>query len=282
MGTSILAIVFSLIFYYYNKSVGGSGTSLLVVLFVIVAGLSSLIQWSLFRERLDWWVAENLVAGLVLGLLHNYIKDQSGWDWWDPHLGILLALWIIGNFALGPILMRRPQERSKDSPSIVDTGARQNIFLMLLSVTLILAAIANFSLVLDLSGLLNVSWILYGMAAILASLAFILKKEMLRNFGFITLAIFLFLDGINVELLALSSDHPLYYFMLNGILAIVSGIFFAAQRETWRNFGFIMLSGYLITLGAAGLSVYNSLNTTFLIISAIFGVPAAIFFFLRK
>jgi hypothetical protein len=248
-----------------------------------VAGVSSLIQWFFFRDRLGiWWVGVNAATGIGLGSLHKYLYSETGWG--IGQQGILYAVWIIVNFVLGLILLRRAQEKSRDSSPIIETGARQNIFLALLSVSLVLGAISSIILVRELSyDLLRASWILYGTAAILTGISFIVKKEIPRNFGFITLAIFLLLDGINILRIAFNSDYPLYYFTLGGIFALVSGIFFISQKETWKNFGFIMSSGSLIMISAANMNVNSQdLNYTFLIISTLFAVPAAVFFFLRK
>jgi hypothetical protein len=101
--------------------------------------------------------------------------------------------------------------------------------------------------------------------------------------GFITLAVFMFFDGINVERLAFNSEYPLRYFELNGIAALVSGFYFVSHGATWKNFGFIMLAGYLISTGFAGITVDTSeQNRAFLIFSILFAIPAAVFFFLRK
>jgi uncharacterized caspase-like protein len=284
IGTSVIAIVFSYIFYVYNKSESGNGTPLPVILFTVVAGSASLIQWAFFKNKLDyWWVAGNLAAGFVLGLLHNIIYRLNV-DWWDTHLSILLTVWVSSNFALGPILIRKTLEKSTDLPVIIETGARQNIFLLLLSVFLIFSAVATLVLVRELSDLKNPSLFLYGIAAILTGVSFIRVKNVPRNFGFITLAIFMFLDGINVELFALNPNYPAIYLAPSGIMALVSGIFFISQRETWKNFGFIMLSGYLILTGIAGISgyIYFDAALTLLMVSIFFAVPAAIFFFLRK
>jgi hypothetical protein len=281
IGIAMLAIIFSIASNYYNMFIN-YGASILALLLGVVAGLSGLIQWLVFRDRLEiWWVGVNAAVGIGLGLLHGYLYTYAGWQY--SQQGWVYAAWIVGNFILGFILLRRIQEKSKNLLAIVGIGARQNIFLILLSVSLILAAISNFSLVVERYDLLTATWILYGIAAIATGISIILIKEIPRNFGFVTMAIFLLFDGINVLLLAFNSDYPLYYFTLGGILALVSGIFFVFQRETWKNFGFIMFSGYLLTIGAACEIVYNTtINRAFLGFSIIFALPAAVFFFLRK
>jgi hypothetical protein len=148
---------------------------------------------------------------------------------------------------------------------------------------LILASIANVLLVKQDYEYLNIIWALYGITTILVGLSIIMNRELPRDFGFITLALFLFFDGFNVVRLAFNPEYSLYYFTLNGILAMVSGVFWISQKETWRNIGFIALSAYLIVTGASGLVVYDSeANNIVLAISVFFSVPAAIFIVMRK
>jgi len=108
--------------------------------------------------------------------------------------------------------------------------------LVLFSIYLVLAGLFSLIFVFDETGSLkDATSILYGIASILAGVSFILIKELPRNFGFITLAIFLLLDGINVERIAINnSDYPLYYFTLIGIIALVSGVFLAFKEGHGR------------------------------------------------
>jgi hypothetical protein len=281
MGTTVLATLLSAIFYNYNLS-DGDNKPLAIGLFIAVTGISSTVQWFLFREKLTWWILENLAAGLFLGLLHVYLYTQAE-EWWDLHLYILLALWIVGNFAFGPILMADQQQTLRNLSPILEVGARQNIFILLLSITLVISALSNINIDFALDSSLRPVLTLYGIAAILTGISFFLKKDVPRNFGFIALAVFLLFDGINIERFLYDSNFLRYFFAVNGIIALASGIFFAARRESWKNFGFLMLSGYLISTGAAGVDTYNTQRTLiFLGIATLFAIPAAIFFFLRK
>jgi len=73
----------------------------------------------------------------------------------------------------------------------IETGARHNILLVLFSIYLVLAGLFSLIFVFDETGSLkDATSILYGIASILAGVSFILIKELPRNFGFITLAIF--------------------------------------------------------------------------------------------
>jgi hypothetical protein len=116
-----------------------------------------------------------------------------------------------------------------------------------------------------------------------ASIYFFLNVKLPRNFGLLALAAFLFFDGINIGWLVYYSDYPLYYFTLNGILAMLAGIFWAFQKETWKNFGLLTLSGYLIFNGISSTVPYGSeISTSVLIISTLFSISAAILIPLRR
>jgi len=272
------AILFSTMFYFYNLPADIDAVKF-VGLFMTVTGLSSAIQWFTFREKLKVsWVAANLAAGLALGSLHIYLYSQSE-DWWGIHLSVLLSLWALGNFGFGSMLIKDSQTVSQ-KPSIIENVGGPNAFLILLSASLILGAISNVLLVWDLSHeALRTCWMLYGAAAILTGLSFILNKEIPRNIGFITLVIFLAVDGFNVERLAFEAEFPYYVFAINGVFGFLPSIFFALQKATWKNLGFSLLVGNIIATNLAGLAIYNSdLAGIFLIISSIFAVPAAIFF----
>jgi len=292
IGTTILGIVISIILYNYSL---GHISSFLIIQFGILAGLISFMQWWVFRNRLEsWWIAANTAAGAFLGGLLLYRKDYHGWSVED--LAKLLAFWVIGNFVLGPILMRKTQGKPTDfsasvtigsQAELMETGARQNIFAILLPIYLVLYAFVAFIVMRSYAFselLVNASWILYGFVSVLAGASFIRTKDVSRNFGFVALAIFLLLNGIIVELLfALNPDAALYFFLVPGMMALLSGMFFISQRDTWKNFRYIMLSGYLIFVSLVyfGVDEYYGSNT-FSIITAIFAVLAAVFFFLRK
>jgi hypothetical protein len=99
---SIAAILLSIVFYWYNMSIYSDDDTLIVIEFTVLAFVSSLIQWYVFRDRLNiGWIGTNTVAGIVLGSLHNILYGIEGLDWWSLHLGILLAVWLAGNFAFG-------------------------------------------------------------------------------------------------------------------------------------------------------------------------------------
>ena len=288
LGTAILNLLGN---YLSDKGFVSS----LPILLCILAGLVSLMQVSLFPNTLGRsWIAANAAAGIFLGLLTYLISEKTG-SWVKDQL---FALWVIGNLVLGPIVMRKIQENSKDfspgSPGLNSTiefmekGARQNIFTMLLSIYLVLAALLDLIVVihdtgpLNLSDLKNTSFILYGIAGVFVVISFIYKKEIPRNFGFITLALFALLDGINAALYAFLGDYPMDLSSLLGAISLSSGIFFISQREIWekKNVGFIMLSGYLIALSLASFGIVDFYPA--LVIAGIFALLAAVFFFRRK
>lgn len=233
------------------------------------------------------------MTGIVFGLLHNVLFNNG---WHKEYLGIWLAFWVIGNFVLGAILMRKAQEKSKDFSAtlpikpvtkFIETGARQNIFLMLFSIYLVLAAFFGFIFVFYEDVLLiDAASILYGIASILAGVSFILKEETPRNFGFITLVSFLLLEGIAASLdVFIPDDYPPVLLTLLGMISLASGIFFVSRREIWKNPGFMLVSGYLISISLAFfLTNLADLTVakTFVIIAAVFAVLAAVVFFLRK
>jgi hypothetical protein len=288
LGTAILNLLGN---YLSDKGFVSS----LPILLCILAGLVSLMQVSLFPNALGRsWIAANAAAGIFLGLLTEFISEKTGWWGKDQ----FFALWVVGNLVLGPILMRKIQEKSNGlspgalSPNstieFMEKGARQNIFTMLLSIYLVVAALLDLIVVIhdkgpiNLSDLKNTSFILYGIAGVFVVISFIYKKEIPRNFGFITLALFALLDGINAALYAFLGDYPMDLFPLLGALSLSSAIFFISQREIWenKNTGFIMLSGYLIALSLASFDIVDYYLA--LIIAAIFALLAAVFFFRRK
>ncbi len=168
----------------------------------------------------------------------------------------------------------------------METGTRSNIFMIVLSASLILAAISNTLAKLEVYDTLHIFGFLYGISAILVSMTYFVKKDIPRNFGFVALAIYLFVDGIIVLILSINPESPVVSFIpVDGIVALASGVFFISQKEAWKSLGFLMLSGYLILAGVAGLTFIlydSSVATTGWFISSFFAVPAAILFLLRK
>jgi hypothetical protein len=292
IGATTLATVFSVIFYNYNLSVDGAETPVLVILFAAVAGLSSLLQWFMFQNHLAvWWVGGNIVAGIILGWLQNFLYNHNEW-WGDEYFRILLILWIIGNFVLGVILVQNAKEKSSIFPSahatqpaakLMGTGTQPNIFSISLSLSLILFFLLVFSTALSLTGATDIFTILFGIANILVSIAFLQKKEIPRNFGFIALAISSFLYGIFTEFDYFTSNFPLSSFSIPALISLSSGLFFITQEETRKDFRFIMLSGFLISLSVTQIARdISAIFTSFSIISALFALIAAIFFFRSK
>ena len=268
--------------------------------FAILALLLSVVQWRVFENQLGrWWIAANVMAGSFLGGLTVFINEITNYNLWlkEP----LFAFWVIGNLVLGPILIKRTQKKAPSGTSLnsiatiqfMATGARQNIFFMVLSIYLILAALLSLNIVLDerdiLSGpdsLKDAIFMLYGIAGVFVGVSLISRKEIPRNFGFITLGAFAFLDGIGTALYTFIYYESKEFMFLLGTISLSSGLFFISQREIWgrRNIAFILLSGYLIAAAVARFIRPDSwdLAHLFLIVSALFAVPAAVSFFLRK
>ena len=279
-GIGILAVAScAALFIYYGNN--GDEVENLRTWFTLLTVVTSLVQWLLFRERLElWWVPVNGIAGIGLGSVHKYLYESTGWGYED--VLFLMAAWIIANIFVGLVYIRADAGSRARSP-LPAGGARQNLFLLLLSVSIILAALSNVLLALERWDPLHYAWILYGISAILASLSFLFQKDISRNFGFITLAVFLLFDGVNVVRLAFNEDYPLYYFTANAILALASAVFFLFQKETRNHAGFLLLSGYLLTNGSSNLVLYDVTTDKFLyFLSALFAIPAALFFLIRR
>ena len=279
-GIGILAVAScAALFIYYGNN--GDEVENLRTWFTLLTVVTSLVQWLLFRERLElWWVPVNGIAGIGLGSVHKYLYESTGWGYED--VLFLIAAWIIANIFVGLVYIRADAGSRARSP-LPAGGARQNLFLLLLSVSIILAAVSNVLLALERWDPLHYAWILYGISAILASLSFLFQKDIPRNFGFITLAVFLLFDGVNVVRLAFNEDYPLYYFTANAILALASAVFFLFQKETRNHAGFLLLSGYLLTNGSSNLVLYDVTTDKFLyFLSALFAIPAALFFLIRR
>lgn len=270
--------MFSTIFFFYNLPTDLT-TPTFVGLFMAVTGSSSAIQWFAFREKLKYsWIAGNLAAGLGLGVFHIYLYAQTS-EWWGAHLSLLLALWVLGDFVFGSMLITGAQQ---DAGSLTDTGTQHN-FIHLLAISLIVSSLSSLTIVLYLDNFIKILLTLYGILAIITGIFFFLKKDVARTFGFSVLAVNLVLDGINVERFLYDSSFQNYFFSINGLIAITAGIFFASQKETRRNFGLIMLSIYLFLTGLSGVTTYQSdVSLNFLAVSILFSVPAAIFFLVRR
>jgi len=280
-GATGAAIASSILVYYYYSKIDDAGDTLRI-LFGFAAFLTGLAQWGIFRDRLAfWWVPANFAAGVGLGSFQKYIFENTSWS--VENLLILLAAWVAADLAIAVILVRNTGNQSTGLPSIMEPGKKKNIFRLLLSASLIIASISNILIIFGLYDSTPYILIVYGISALLVSIYYFFNRELPHNFGFIMLAAFLFFDGVNVWRFANNSDFPLYYFTLNGIPAMLSGIFWAFQKATWKSFGFLMLSGYLIVNGASSIILYDeNLNFIMFIIATLFAIPAAISISLRK
>jgi hypothetical protein len=255
------------------------------LIFATAAGLIALVQWRLFRDGLrPWWIGTNSAIGFLLGSLHHYLYNHS--DWSLDNVVLMIILLGLINFVAGIILIRKPKPVSAGPSPILEAGTRSNPFMILLSVSLILAAIVNTVAKLEIYNAVPVFWVLYGISAVLLSVSYFVKKDIPRNFGFITLVTYSLIDTLLAVIFAIKPDTPLAsFFFVDGVIQLASGVFFVSQKATWRNPGFLMLSGYLILAGAAGMSVIlygDTVATNVWFISSFFAIPAAIIFLLRK
>ena len=280
--TAGLAFTAAIFIYSYYSQIDSTG-EILRILFGLVAGLTGLMQWYIFRNQIGiWWVPANAAAGVGLGSFQNYLFENTGWG--INHLMILLAVWVVAAFSFEFLLIQKTEMASTGLSSIMETGTSQNGFRLLLSASLFAASISSILILFEVyEDYLPNILILYSISAIVASIYFFLNVKLPRNFGLLALAAFLFFDGINIGWLVYYSDYPLYYFTLNGILAMLAGIFWAFQKETWKNFGLLTLSGYLIFNGISSTVPYGSeISTSMLIISTLFSISAAILIPLRR
>ena len=262
------------------------------ILFAILIGVVSAVQWWVFRSQFgSWWLTANIAGGIILGALISFLYEYAGW-WGKNELFTIL---ILANCVLGAIFIRKRPQEPKDASSVPSvnpfaelTGVdpRRNLFVMLLSISLALYPVVALmvSNIGDISnGLGGIFWTLLGITSILAGISFFLIKDTPRNFGFVMLAIFLLLQGIVLELFAFAPGSSVYIFNIAGIMSLLSSVYLVSQQETWKHTRYILLSGYLIFVSLVYLGVdANNGTNTFSILSAIFALLAAIFFFLRK
>ena len=119
LGLILLSVLYE---YDYSLTLGdyGPNSYALVVLFGMIAGGLSVLQWFFLPKQLaDWWIAGNAAAAVVFGLMHRYLYYHSDGVWQHTQLPIFLMFWIIGNFAMGPILMRRTPKATTTIANIV-------------------------------------------------------------------------------------------------------------------------------------------------------------------
>ena len=294
-GTSFVGLVLSIILYNYAQN---NLDYYFALPFGIVAALTGIAQWWWFRHRLEqWWMVANAAAGAVLGAIHYH--RYSNTDWGHDDLTKFLAIWLLGNLVLGLILIRQMPERSKDTPAMVLTepGAEiaekesnQGIFLRLLLVFLLLYAVLALIDAASSSGLSYIFdsliypiAILTAIISILAGTSLPLSQDIPRNFGFIALAVFAVFNGIMVGAITINGDFPIYFFSIPGTMSLLASLFFVSRGTTWKHLRYIALSFYLIFVSLVYFGI-DDINGTYIfsIITAIFALLAAIFFFFRK
>lgn len=282
-GTFLLA---ALGFYllYYPSIQYDAPTYFFSTFSFVVTGLAGLAQWWFFRPRLEsWWAPVQAAAGFVLGYLQKYLHENvSGWH--EVHIGLLVAAWVTGSLVLGLILIRNAQTERRE-PIIPEIGARHNVFLLLLSISLLLAALSILMLVGEIYEFQRILLFLYAITGSLAGVSFFIVRDIPRNFGFISLAISLVLEAFILVQLALEQEPSRIYQMTAALPALASGLFFLVHRETWGNFSYLLLAGYLLIVGVVGVLDYSygwEFTAPSLMIAALFAVPSAVFFLIRR
>jgi uncharacterized caspase-like protein len=279
IGIAVLAILASAQFYSYHISVEGASAAVLAVLFAMIAGASSLLQRFLVPNRFTmWWVVGNLGAAIVLGLLQKFLFDR--YDWWEREdLGLLLLFWGMANFIGGLIYVQNGREdpqnispvvKFKTNANRMDIETRENIFFVSLSLSILLFSLMVFSDRFGLTGTADILMVLLGIANVLVCALFFLKNDMPRNIGFIALAISSLLFGIFIELELFTSSFKLSLYTIPALLSLLSGIFFATQKEMQRDLRFLLLSAFLILLGISHIGRDTS------VIYGIFSIPTAL------
>jgi hypothetical protein len=176
--------------------------------------------------------------------------------------------------------IQHPQEAAATT---LETDQQPGIFFISVALALLIFSLLAFSTALSLTSVADIFTIFLGIANIFVGITFILQKNIPRNFGFITLAIFSFLVGIMLEIDHFTANFTQALFSIPGLISLSSGVFFATLPETRKDLRFVMLSGFLISLSilmiAQDLSlIYN----IFSILAALFGFAGAILFFLRR
>jgi uncharacterized caspase-like protein len=275
MGTEALGIVLGIPIQYYHTQVDQSANNL-ALLVSVAAAVTALVQWFLFRNRLAfWWVPVNTVIGLGLSGLHLALYGDSGWGY--EQLRILLIGWSVLNLVVGLVLVRSGQAE-EDLSIFPRIGKPRNLFLLLLSIAIIAGNLASSVYVWQGYEAAKKFWVLYGIVAIVAGVSFWWSKTP-RNFGWIALVLFLWIDGASTALLGLTAEgqFPLYFFVLGGILAWASAVFFAFHKQTWKKIVYALLTGHLLAVGLADVTVYDTSQTAaWLKVAIPLGILAAI------
>ncbi|HSJ85760.1 MAG TPA: caspase family protein [Anaerolineales bacterium] len=279
IGTAVLGIVLGIPIFYYHTTIDQSLPNL-ALLFGSATAVTALAQWYLFRNILEfWWVPVNAAIGLGFAGLHISLYNNIGWGYEDVRK--LLIFWSVINFVTGIVLLRSGPAGTAVS-IFPQTGKARNLFLLLLSISLLASNLASIVYVWQGYDLAKYLWVPYGIVAIVAGISF-WQSRTPRNFGWITLVLFLLIDGANTALLGLNGEYPLYYFVLGGILAWAAAVYFAFHRETWKNVVYVLLTGYLIAVGLADVAVYDtSASPALLKIAVAFGILAAVLLLLQQ
>jgi len=274
IGATVLGTVVGILIGYFMENILSISSA--PIHFSMVAGVISLSQWFVFRAHLNWkWIVGSMIVGVLLGGISDFLFSSSGWG--DGEVRLLFLFSAAGMLILAPQVLR---DKLPGRVVPVETGARRNIVLLLLSISLVIAAVANVLLIIERSP--QFYWGLYALCSIVTGVLFI-TKEIPRNFGFLALATYLILDGINVTLLVLDSSHPVYYFAFSGIFALVSSAYFIAHRETRGIPAFLLLSVYLLFNGLAGIvAPVTAFHYPLLGIASLFAIITAVLFLLRK
>ena len=274
IGVTVLGTIVGILLVYFLEDV--SSLYLFPIQFSILAGVTGLSQWFVFREHLKWrWIAGNMVVGALLGGINDFLSSASGWG--NSERDQLFVFWIVCMLVLAPQALR---DKLPGRIVPVETSARRNIVLLLLSISLVVAAVGNVLLITERSP--QIFWGMYAVCAIVTGALFF-RKGLPRNLGFIALAVGLILNGISVAFFVLDSSFSVYYFAFSGILALVSSVYFITHKETRGLPAFLLLSGYLLFDGLAGITApVPVVSYPLLGIASIFAIITAVLFLIRR
>ncbi len=274
IGITVLGTIVGILLVYFLENV--TSLYLYPIQFSILAGVTGLSQWYVFRENLKWrWIVGNTIVGALLGGINDILFNVSGWS--TPERDLLFVSWIVCMLVLAPQALR---DKLPGRIVPVETSARRNIFLLLLSISLLVVAVANVLLITE--GSSQIIWGTYAVCAIVTG-ALYFRNELSRNLGFVALAVGLILHGISVAFFVLNSSFSVYYFAFSGILALVASVYFIAHKETRGLPAFLLLSGYLLFQGLAGITApVTVVSYPLLGIASIFAIITAVLFLIRK
>jgi hypothetical protein len=221
-------------------------TSYLTILgFGLIAGGVASLQWFFLRGQLpDWWIAANVAAAVVLDLFHRYLYYAIGWR--QERLQLSLGIWLIGNFVLGILLIRKTDGKSGSvSPVLTERQAAKRV-----------------ESGAERPALDRSFWLKWIGMAILAIVSYIVIYLYYENTG-ASLASLPVLFGLGTTLISLAQWYvsrpglDFWWIPVNAVTGILLGLFlrYMFDNEGWSPGvqGRIMFAGWLLVNFVLGL-----------------------------